>query len=73
MYVSYQSRPFCRCWRFRPTSTRLVRSGMLDVLESAQAAGQKTQLDAQISSLEREEVGGPVGGDHLPAGPASGT
>ncbi|HET9738420.1 MAG TPA: DNA polymerase III subunit alpha [Solirubrobacteraceae bacterium] len=39
-------------------STGATRRGMLDVLESAQAAGQKTQLDAQIGQGSIFDLGG---------------
>jgi DNA polymerase-3 subunit alpha len=43
-------------------STRATRRGMLEVLEAAQAAGQKTQLDAQIGQGSIFDLGG-MGGD----------
>jgi DNA polymerase-3 subunit alpha len=43
-------------------STRATRRGMLEVLEAAQAAGQKTQLDAQIGQGSIFDLGG-LGGD----------
>jgi DNA polymerase III subunit alpha len=39
-------------------STGATRRGMLDVLEAAQAAGQKTQLDAQIGQGSIFDLGG---------------
>ncbi len=64
-------------------STGATRKGMLDVLESAQAAGQKAQLDAQIGQgsifdlggFGGEEEGGgasPFGGPTLSADPDRG-
>src|SRR5688572_26046545 len=44
-------------------STGATRKGMLDVLESAQAAGQKTQLDAQIGQGSIFDLGGFGGED----------
>ena len=43
-------------------STGATRRGMLDVLEAAQAAGAKTQLDAQIGQGSIFDLGG-LGGD----------
>jgi DNA polymerase-3 subunit alpha len=43
-------------------STQATRRGMLEVLEAAQAAGQKTQLDAQIGQGSIFDLGG-LGGD----------
>jgi DNA polymerase-3 subunit alpha len=43
-------------------STGATRRGMLDVLEAAQAAGQKAQLDAQIGQGSIFDLGG-LGGD----------
>jgi DNA polymerase-3 subunit alpha len=43
-------------------STGATRRGMLEVLEAAQAAGQKTQLDAQIGQGSIFDLGG-MGGD----------
>jgi DNA polymerase-3 subunit alpha len=43
-------------------STGATRRGMLEVLEAAQAAGQKTQLDAQIGQGSIFDLGG-LGGD----------
>jgi DNA polymerase-3 subunit alpha len=43
-------------------STGATRRGMLEVLEAAQAAGQKTQLDAQIGQGSIFELGG-LGGE----------
>ncbi len=43
-------------------STGATRRGMLDVLDAAQAAGQKTQLDAQIGQGSIFDLGG-LGGD----------
>jgi DNA polymerase-3 subunit alpha len=43
-------------------STHATRKGMLAVLEAAQAAGQKTQLDAQIGQGSIFDLGG-LGGD----------
>ena len=43
-------------------STGATRRGMLDVLEAAQGAGQKTQLDAQIGQGSIFDLGG-LGGD----------
>jgi DNA polymerase-3 subunit alpha len=43
-------------------STQATRRGMLEVLEAAQAAGQKTQLDAQIGQGSIFDLGG-MGGD----------
>jgi len=43
-------------------STHATRKGMLEVLEAAQAAGQKTQLDAQIGQGSIFDLGG-LGGD----------
>ena len=43
-------------------STGATRKGMLDVLEAAQAAGQKAQLDAQIGQGSIFDLGG-FGGD----------
>ena len=43
-------------------STGATRKGMLDALEAAQAAGQKTQLDAQIGQGSIFDLGG-LGGD----------
>ena len=57
-------------------STQATRRGMLEVLESAQAAGQKSQLDAQIgqgSIFDLGGMGGPedtVGSAFTPAHPA---
>jgi DNA polymerase-3 subunit alpha len=57
-------------------STGATRRGMLEVLEAAQAAGQKTQLDAQIgqgSIFDLGGMGGPgdaVGSAFTPAHPA---
>src|ERR671912_2686765 len=56
-------------------STGATRKGMLDVLESAQAAGQKSQLDAQIGQGSIFDLGGfggeEEGGDASPVrGPA---
>ena len=44
-------------------STGATRRGMLDVLEAAQAAGPKTQLDAQIGQGSIFDLGG-LGGDN---------
>ena len=44
-------------------STGASRRGMLEVLESAQAAGQKAQLDAQIGQGSIFDLGGFDGGD----------
>ena len=44
-------------------STGATRKGMLDVLESAQAAGQKAQLDAQIGQGSIFDLGGFGGED----------
>src|SRR6185503_11220008 len=43
-------------------STEATRRGMLEVLEAAQAAGQKSQLDAQIGQGSIFDLGG-LGGD----------
>jgi len=43
-------------------STGATRRGMLEVLESAQAAGQKAQLDAQIGQGSIFDLGGDGGG-----------
>ena len=63
-------------------STGATRRGMLDVLESAQAAGQKAQLDAQIGQGsifdlgglggEEDGAGSPFGGPTPPADPDRG-
>jgi DNA polymerase III subunit alpha len=44
-------------------STEATRRGMLDVLEAAQGAGQKAQLDAQIGQGSIFDLGGLGGGD----------
>jgi DNA polymerase III subunit alpha len=44
-------------------STGATRKGMLDVLESAQAAGQQAQLDAQIGQGSIFDLGGVGGGE----------
>jgi DNA polymerase III subunit alpha len=48
-------------------STGATRRGMLDVLEAAQAAGQKTQLDAQIGQGSIFDLGGFGGADSGPS------
>jgi len=48
-------------------STGATRRGMLEVLESAQGAGQKAQLDAQIGQGSIFDLGG-LGGDEQSAG-----
>src|SRR6185312_10317382 len=53
-------------------STGAPRKGMLVVLESAQAAGQKAQLDAQIGQGSIFDLGGFGGGDEGGASPFSG-
>jgi DNA polymerase III subunit alpha len=50
-------------------STGATRKGMLDVLESAQAAGQKAQLDAQIGQGSIFDLGGFGGSDDGAATP----
>jgi DNA polymerase-3 subunit alpha len=50
-------------------STGATRRGMLDVLESAQGAGQKAQLDAQIGQGSIFDLGG-LGGEENAAGGA---
>ena len=50
-------------------STGATRRGMLEVLEAAQAAGQKTQLDAQIGQGSIFDLGG-LGGDDTANGSA---
>jgi len=50
-------------------STGATRRGMLDVLEAAQAAGAKTQLDAQIGQGSIFDLGG-LGGDEASNGSA---
>jgi DNA polymerase-3 subunit alpha len=52
-------------------STGASRRGMLEVLEAAQGAGQKTQLDAQIGQGSIFDLGGPAdnGGAFAPAHP----
>jgi DNA polymerase-3 subunit alpha len=50
-------------------STGATRRGMLEVLESAQAAGQKSQLDAQIGQGSIFDLGGFGGGDDGAASP----
>jgi DNA polymerase-3 subunit alpha len=50
-------------------STGASRRGMLAVLESAQAAGQKAQLDAQIGQGSIFDLGGLGGGDESAAPP----
>jgi DNA polymerase-3 subunit alpha len=50
-------------------STRATRRGMLSVLESAQAAGQKAQLDAQIGQGSIFDLGGFGGEDEGAASP----
>jgi DNA polymerase-3 subunit alpha len=45
-------------------STGATRRGMLEVLEAAQAAGQKTQLDAQIGQGSIFDLGGLGGESH---------
>jgi DNA polymerase-3 subunit alpha len=52
-------------------STGATRRGMLEVLESAQAAGQKAQLDAQIGQGSIFDLGGDDGAAAAPfSGPA---
>jgi DNA polymerase-3 subunit alpha len=53
-------------------STGATRRGMLEVLESAQAAGQKAQLDAQIGQGSIFDLGGFGGADEGAAAPFSG-
>jgi DNA polymerase III subunit alpha len=53
-------------------STGATRKGMLDVLESAQAAGQKAQLDAQIGQGSIFDLGGFGGEDAGAATPFAG-
>ena len=53
-------------------STGATRRGMLEVLESAQAAGQKAQLDAQIGQGSIFDLGGFGGEDEGAASPFSG-
>ncbi|HKH17657.1 MAG TPA: DNA polymerase III subunit alpha [Solirubrobacteraceae bacterium] len=53
-------------------STGATRRGMLEVLESAQAAGQKAQLDAQIGQGSIFDLGGFGGADEGAASPFSG-
>jgi DNA polymerase-3 subunit alpha len=50
-------------------STGATRKGMLGVLESAQAAGQKAQLDAQIGQGSIFDLGGFGGEDEAAASP----
>jgi DNA polymerase-3 subunit alpha len=50
-----------KCGAFGSTSA--TRRGMLEVLEAAQAAGQKTQLDAQIGQGSIFDLGGFAGDD----------
>ena len=52
-------------------STGATRRGMLEVLEAAQGAGQKSQLDAQIGQGSIFDLGGPAdnGGAFAPAHP----
>ncbi|HTE62465.1 MAG TPA: DNA polymerase III subunit alpha, partial [Solirubrobacteraceae bacterium] len=52
-------------------STGATRKGMLEVLESAQAAGQKAQLDAQIGQGSIFDLGG-LGGEEDAASPFTG-
>jgi DNA polymerase-3 subunit alpha len=49
-------------------STGATRRGMLDVLEAAQGAGQKAQLDAQIGQGSIFDLGGLGGGDGAAGG-----
>ena len=56
-----------KCGAFGSTSA--TRKGMLAVLESAQAAGQKAQLDAQIGQGSIFDLGGFGGGDDAAASP----
>ena len=53
-------------------STGATRRGMLEVLESAQAAGQKAQLDAQIGQGSIFDLGGFGGEDEGGASPFAG-
>src|SRR5688572_5770944 len=53
-------------------STGATRKGMLDVLESAQSAGQKAQLDAQIGQGSIFDLGGFGGEDEGGASPFGG-
>jgi DNA polymerase-3 subunit alpha len=53
-------------------STGATRRGMLEVLESAQAAGQKAQLDAQIGQGSIFDLGGFGGEDESAASPFAG-
>jgi len=53
-------------------STGATRRGMLEVLESAQAAGQKAQLDAQIGQGSIFDLGGFGGADDGGAAPFKG-
>ena len=53
-------------------STGATRRGMLEVLESAQAAGQKAQLDAQIGQGSIFDLGGFGGQDDGAASPFTG-